>query len=233
MNETASKEIGKRIRERREQMGMTQAELGARIGKSGSSVRVYEHGNSQIWRHQDLLAAIAAALSLKLEDLTAGASDAPTPKRSLRPLRGTPEGRIKVLGAAAAGNDPAGLPDDDLMNVPIEMADPDYSGLFVEGDSMMPFLHPADIAIFRDHPSERVGLIFAVRRPDNGICVKRLIFDGGWKLESLNPSYEPVPLMPGDQLLGFLVGLVRTEGSKRTIVHDPAGLRGDGWQWGV
>lgn len=142
-------------------------------------------------------------------------------------LAGVENGRIKVVGTASAGEGADSISDDELVDVPIEMARAEYSGLKIEGDSMMPLIEPGDVAVFRDHPSQRQGLVFAVRKAIDGqIIVKRLVFrENSWKLEPANETYNTEPVLPGDQLLGFLVGIVRTQGTMRTTIHDPSGIR--------
>lgn len=60
-------EAGRRIRQRREELGITQAELGRRIHRTQNSISNYERGTSSPSRQDAVL--LAGALDLKVEDL--------------------------------------------------------------------------------------------------------------------------------------------------------------------
>lgn len=82
-------ELGERLRFLRQQRGLSQDELAARIGKARSSIRNLEDGTVER-PHQRLVDAIAVALGVSPDDLTTATIDAPTPALRYEPPRQKP-----------------------------------------------------------------------------------------------------------------------------------------------
>ena len=93
------KRLGERIRQLRLARGMSQPELGDRIGRVFQQVQKYEQGISS--PNLSLLCAMADALEVSLGELLAGIADGPAPD-GLRPIE------TELLKAARA------LPSDDV-----------------------------------------------------------------------------------------------------------------------
>lgn len=146
-----------------------------------------------------------------------------SPLPSLGNLRPT-LGKVKVYGAVSAGEGNTSHFDDSEIPVPIELARPDFGALVVEGDSMMDFLHPRDVAIFKDHQTEKLGYIVAAELPNRSWVAKMMVFDDGrFKLRSLNGNYPDIE--PPFRISGFLVGFVRDDGPERLIRLNPYGIK--------
>ncbi len=75
--------LGERIRQLRLARGMSQPELGDRIGRVFQQVQKYEQGISS--PNLSLLCAMADALEVPLSELLAGLADSPPPD-GLRPI---------------------------------------------------------------------------------------------------------------------------------------------------
>lgn len=185
---------------RRDILRVTQEEMAERLGVRRSVYKNWEYGMN----------APPASIIARLEDLGLEASKERA--KAMAKLRSGATARLKVLGSIGAGSGPDGQPDpEELESVPVEFARSDYSGLVVEGDSMLPYLQPGDILVFKDTRIPKLNKIMAVR-VDGGpeLLVKRATHAGGdgWELHSANPSYPPVH--PGHQLecLGYLVGII-------------------------
>lgn len=116
---------------------------------------------------------------------------------------------------------------DDLEFVPPEMGDP--KGRYackVQGDSMYDLLWPEDICVFHASDVPKLGCVCMYRSNKNQVTIKLLKHDGEqFILHPINPSYEDTPVPPDGVVLGYLVGIVRTEGLRKTTLYDPSGIR--------
>lgn len=96
---SVEKRLGERVRQLRLARGMSQPELGDRIGRVFQQVQKYEQGISS--PNLSLICAIADALEVSLGELLAGIVDGPAPD-GLRPIE------AEILEAVRA------LPSDDV-----------------------------------------------------------------------------------------------------------------------
>lgn len=134
--------------------------------------------------------------------------------------------RLKIYGGISAGDGNTSSIDPDEIDIPLEYARQDFGALYVEGDSMMPYLQPSDLVIFRDWTKEKIGYIFAAELEDSTWVVKALVYEGGkFKLRSANPDYADIegPF----KLTGYFVGFIRDDGPRRTMMLDGRGLKLD------
>lgn len=119
---------------------------------------------------------------------------------------------------------------DRSVTVPIRLKASDHVAFEVDGDSMMPFLQPGDIAVAQSEASFRPNRIFLIRcerrqcrECTSGYCLRQVEHDGeAWVFRPINPAYAPVRANASP--VGRLVALYRTEGTREIIVRDPAGL---------
>jgi hypothetical protein len=141
-------------------------------------------------------------------------------------LAGTPLAPVPIIGTVSAGPGSSNVdPDQGVIYVPQRLADLGGLGWIVDGDSGMPILQPGDVTIFREWRKERTRIPFLIRVADGELRVKRLKWlSGHWHLEDVNKGQPPEPMKPGDELLGYLIGLYRYKGSRETIDSDPEGL---------
>jgi SOS-response transcriptional repressor LexA len=143
-------------------------------------------------------------------------------------LAGTALVGVKVIGTVSAGG---GIWNVDVerrtVYVPEQLAKLGDVGFIIDGDSMMPFLHEGDTAVFAERRKPRHGFPFLVRMPDRGDKVKFMVYDRGeWYMVSLNPAYPPERLADGAEIIGILMGFYRVEGTEEIMRLNSDGLRG-------
>jgi phage repressor protein C with HTH and peptisase S24 domain len=133
-------------------------------------------------------------------------------------------GKVKIYGGVSAGEGNTSTIDSNEIEVPLELCRPDFGALIIEGDSMMDFLHPSDVAIFKDWRSEKLNHIVAAELPDKSWVVKLMVYEeGAFRLRSINGAYKDIH--PPFRIAGFLVGFVRDDGPERLIRLNPFGLK--------
>ena len=179
-------DIGKRIKEKRESLGMTQEELAAKLGyKNKSSIAKIETGTNDIV--QSKVVEFANILDTTVAYLMGWEN---IPKSSKR--KGVV---INVLGRVAAG-----VPIEAIENVidteeiTEELAKTGtFFGLQIHGNSMEPKMSEGDIVIVRQQDDAESGEIVIVTVNGTDATCKRLRkYRDGIELISNNPSYEPI-----------------------------------------
>lgn len=132
--------------------------------------------------------------------------------------------KLPVLRVGTAG-DPTLEPDaSDSIEIPFSLGFPDYRCVRIEGLSMEPYLKPGDVAIFRQRPTAKDGLVVAVE--DHGeIVVKELVeSSSGLLLRSFNSAFPDKPMPKGAVILGYMAGLYRDDGEDMMFRHNRAGI---------
>lgn len=176
-------EIGKRIREKREAIGMTQEELASKLGyKNKSSIAKIETGANDII--QSKVVEFANVLDTTVAYLMGW--DNPTPSR-----KGVV---VNVLGRVAAGIPIDAIKDIiDTEEIPEEMARTgEFFGLQIHGDSMTPSICNGDIVIVKQQNDAESGdIVIATINGDEATCKRLRKYKDGIELISNNPSYSP------------------------------------------
>lgn len=176
-------EIGKRIREKREAIGMTQEELASKLGyKNKSSIAKIETGANDII--QSKVVEFANVLDTTVAYLMGW--DNPTPSR-----KGVV---VNVLGRVAAGIPIDAIEDIiDTEEIPEEMARTgEFFGLQIHGDSMTPNICDGDIVIVKQQNDAESGdIVIATINGDEATCKRLRKYKDGIELISNNPSYSP------------------------------------------
>ena len=200
-------DIGKRIRELREVLGLTQKQFGERIGKSWRAVQDWEAGKSSIPDHT--LRFISSTFNVSYNWLKTGQGEMWERKEKalLEELEAKTRElleklvRIPVVGRAGAGF-PESPADMDVVGwVLVSKETFQKGGKFsvqVHGDSMEPTLHDGDFVVFKTYVGDGSdipnGKIVVVRNIGGELIVKRLVrVDGVMMLTSDNPKYPPIP----------------------------------------
>ncbi len=185
-------DIGKRIREKRESIGMTQEELAAKLGyKNKSSIAKIEIGANDIV--QSKVVEFAKALDTTVAYLM-GWDNTPGSNQtgSLVKKKGV---LIKVLGSVAAGIPISAVEDIiDEEEVTEEMArQGNLFGLRIKGHSMEPNICDGDTVIVKEQPDAENGeTVIVLINGDEATCKKLYKYeDGSIRLVPNNPSYEP------------------------------------------
>ena len=176
-------EIGKRIREKREAIGMTQEELASKLGyKNKSSIAKIETGANDIL--QSKVVEFANVLDTTVAYLMGW--DNPTPSR-----KGVV---VNVLGRVAAGIPIDAIKDIiDTEEIPEEMTRTgEFFGLQIHGDSMTPSICDGDIVIVKQQNDAESGdIVIATINGDEATCKRLRKYKDGIELISNNPSYSP------------------------------------------
>ena len=177
-------EIGKRIRFKREELGITQEDLAKILGyKNKSTIAKIENGTNDITQSKVL--AFANALHTTVAFFMGWDSDSKS-QNSVS---------ISVLGRVAAG-----IPLDaieeiiDTEEISQQMAsDGEYFALKISGDSMEPKISDGDVVIVRKQSDADDGdLVIAMVNGDDAVCKRLKKYADGIALLSNNPLYEPM-----------------------------------------
>lgn len=179
------KNIGLRIKQRREQLGLSADDLAEKLNKNRATIYRYESGEIKNLP-LSLLEPIAEALQTTPEYLMCW-DNMPNKKSS--------SVKIPVLGKVAAGIPIEAIEDIvDYEEIPAAMARTgEYFGLHIKGHSMEPQIYDGDVIIVRRQPDIESGSIAVVLvNGEEGTCKKILKSDMGITLVSFNPAFDPV-----------------------------------------
>lgn len=184
-----------KLKELRENKGMSQAEFAADFGVTQSAVGNWESGSRKpnIDKIKKIADYFNVPVSVLIDDERRVKKATPTSPEN----RAT---RIPVYGCVAAGipieaidnfdsTDP-----DDWEEIDEHMSkDGDYFALRIKGDSMEPKMSSGDVVIVRKQPDAESGDIAIVCiNGDEATCKKIKKTPEGIMLISLNPAYEPM-----------------------------------------
>ena len=190
-------EIYKRIRARREELGISQEELAKRLGyKSRSSINKIEKGENDI--PQSKIVAFAQALQTTPERLMGWEQSTESPDipklPNIEPYNPT---MIPIVGTIAAGT-PILAEENIEGYAPLQDRAADFA-LTVKGDSMIgDNIHPGDIVFIRQQPTVEIGEIAAVLI-DGDATLKHFYRDAdSVTLVSSNTKYKPMVYHKGD-----------------------------------
>lgn len=177
-------EIGKRIREKREAMGMTQEELAAKLGyKNKSSIAKIETGANDIVQSKviEFANVLHTTVSYLMGwDLTSSSRKGVA---------------VNVLGRVAAGIPIEAIEDViDTEEISEEMAKTgEFFGLQIHGDSMEPKFSDGDVVIVRkQNDAESDDIVIAMVNGDDATCKRLKKYKDGIALISTNPAYDPM-----------------------------------------
>ena len=220
---TDSQLIGHRIRTRREELGMTQSDLGDAIGVHKSTIMRYEAG--EIARIKlPLLQEIARKLDVSPDWLALKTDNTGKYPSTSRGAYGFPAPQISddvvtmpVIGDMAAGfehiaaenwsGDTICVPESYLHGRPAS----DYIVLNVCGDSMYPFYLDGDkVLVLRTPALEYSGQVALVRYDGEMATLKKVEYHPGddkMKLIPANPLYQPREITGSDLDQCSIIGI--------------------------
>ena len=216
------KDAGISIRKRMRELGISQKELGVKVGRS------------QGWVSQELLKDTERVIK------HLWVKDPDTLKALLRALRWTQRQFVEATGinipsyiddtvlnehavpvhavtipVVDAG---AGLPSwsDEGEMIVVELPElrefkrDDLFAVRVRGNSMEPTFREGDTVIFARDADPVSGSVVAVHVPDDGLLIKRLQrMNGDWVLASDNPEFAPRKLQEGERIFGVARAMIR------------------------
>lgn len=178
-------DIGKRIKEKREQQGITQEELAFKLGyKNKSTIAKIETGANDI--AQSKVVEFAKALNTSVAFLMGWSDEQISPAKGIK---------IKVLGRVAAGIPIEAIEDIiDTEEITAEMAKTgEFFGLQIHGDSMEPRMYENDVVIVRKQDDAESGdIVIAMINGNDATCKRLIKYTGGISLVSLNSKYTPM-----------------------------------------
>ena len=196
----------------RKRMYLKQQEMADKLGVPIARYKNWEYGHEP-----------PGAIMIKLKEMgfgnDVGGPTIPAPQLLIP---------VPFIGEVAASSevdwvDP--FDSDTFEYVPPEMGD--AKGRFaakVIGDSMYDLLIPGDTVVFQRTDIPKIGHVVLFRSFDNRITIKTLKHDGtNYLLEAINSVYETVEAK--GSMIGYLVGIVREQGSRRVTVYDSHGIR--------
>lgn len=192
-------DIGRRIKERREELKMTQQELADRLGyRNKSSIAKIETGTNDIV--QSKVVEFAKVLDTTVADLMGWtvAEEAANAVSTLatKALKESKKGvSIKVLGRVAAGVPIEAVEDIiDTEEITEELAKTgEFFGLKLHGNSMEPRMCEGDVVIVRKQDDAESGdIVIAMVNGNDATCKRLRKYRDGIELISNNPSYEPM-----------------------------------------
>lgn len=185
-------DIGKRIKEQREAIGMTQEELANKLGyKNKSTIAKIEVGANDIV--QSKVIEFANALNTTIAYLMGWDNNiSPISNITNNKKKGV---TINVLGRVAAGIPIEAIEDIiDTEEISEEMAATgEFFGLQIHGNSMEPRICEGDIVIVRQQNDAESGeIVIATVNGTDATCKRLRKYRDGIELISFNPSYEPM-----------------------------------------
>lgn len=207
-------EIGSELRKIRESLRMSLTTFADALGVERHNYRNWENGTSK--RVPDEVVKKARTIGAR-GDVSAFSIPA---SQILVPIP-----YIGFVSASAPPEYTDPFETESFEFVPPEMGD--VRGRFslrILGDSMYDLLHPNDLCVFQYSQVEKIGCVILFRSSENKLTVKTLKHDGtGFVLKAENPNYDEQPAK--GSVVGFLVGIVREQGSRKVTVYDAHGIR--------
>ena len=184
-------EIFKRIRARREELGISQEELAKRLGyKSRSSINKIEKGENDI--PQSKIVAFAQALQTTPECLMGWAQPTATALPNIPNIFPLKTKKVPLLGTIAAGTPIYAEENFDGYSESTEDVHADFC-LKIKGDSMIGArINDGDIVFIRKQPDVENGEIAAVLIDDEATLKRVYKKNGALVLQAENPKYAPI-----------------------------------------
>lgn len=189
--------VGERIKNLREQQGMTLEELGNKVGVGKSTVRKWENGMIENMR-RDKIAKLASALGVTPLYLMGWENkEQPLPSNISVPAAYP----VPILGTIGCGEGPIGEQNFDGFFYIDRTIRADYA-LHTKGDSMIDAgIQDGDVAfLIKDFDFEDGQIYAVVFGADNEAMLKKVYRTGDSKvvLQPCNPAYAPIVLDQGD-----------------------------------
>ncbi|ELY22293.1 XRE family transcriptional regulator [Vreelandella titanicae] len=197
-------EFKDRLKKARKLAGLNQAELAKRIGVQQTSISDLERGKSKSTSFSTQIAHELGVSALWLAtgkgEMVGAVSGRPASQAVALPPSSNDYALIPQLSARGENghgylNDHVEVKGDLAFKrewlAKIGAKPESLSVIYADGDSMEPYIVSGDVVLI-DHgcTTPMNGKVFAIRRPDNSISIKRLIqhVSGEWVLSSDNPN---------------------------------------------
>lgn len=182
--------------ETRKKLGLTQTELGKKIGVSLRTIQLWEAGKTV--PRQNRLRQLSEAIGIPINALIENQNQKSNASQPVS-LKSMFPRRVPVVSWAKAGfgGDFGNLAVQIDEWIDTDCPDSDAYALIIEGDSMMPEFKPGDRVIFMPNVEPRNGDIVVARLAKTGDVFFKLFHRIGAKgeivrLTSFNPAYPPL-----------------------------------------
>ncbi len=184
-----------KLRQLRNQKGVTQAELANRLGVTQQAVGKWETGRSS--PDPITLMRLAEYFGVSV-DVLLGREGALVGE--VRPYMPASEAMVPVVGSVRAGYGALAFAED-LGEAAATVRDPEsYFYLVVKGDSMEPRIHDGDLALVRKQTTLDDGDLGVIVYGDEEGTLKRFLRKGNAViLQPFNPAYE-TKILSGEEL---------------------------------
>lgn len=219
-------EIGRRIKQRREELGMTQKELGESLWLNKSTIQRYENGIINKIKIP-VLHAMAKQLNVDPQWLALKTDNMGAFSESVEIFNDETEKSINddlkkyadnvfmrpLYDSAAAGFNV--LAQNTVVGyIPTQILSPSeqeqYIWVNVVGDSMSPMIDDGSKILIKRQESIDSGQIAVVLIDDEEAVVKRVVYGDDWiELQSVNPYYPPRRFEGQDVQRIRIMGLVK------------------------
>lgn len=197
----------RRIKQKREELGISQDELARRLGyKHRSSIQKIEAGLTDL--PQSKIREFADAMLTTPEWLMGWQEE-----RDSTPINRTVLKTIPIVGSIAAGK-PILAAENIETYIGIDSSIRADFCLRVRGDSMQPIIHDGDICFIRRQETAENGQIAAVLVDDSSTLKRFYKHEGNITLISENPRYSPMIFTKENcstlSVIGLCVGILHT-----------------------
>ena len=200
--------FNERVRQRRIELGLSQAELGKMAGVPQSTIGQIENGRN---KSSTKILELANALQTTVEYLVNGVE---TKAQGISNISATNfhTNRVPVISWVQAGNwrDIEHYDSDDMEYVQTVKFIEDGFALRVHGDSMQPEFADGDIIVIDPHAPQDAGC-YVVAVHDNQATLKKLVYDGTTPyLKPLNPQYPMLSWDESTRIVGVVKQKIKT-----------------------
>lgn len=207
-----SKQIGFRIRSRREQLEMNQSDLAKIAGVNKSTIQRYESGEIEriklpvIQALAERMGVNPEWLILKTDQMQNEPSNIVLLDQSKVRMLPTYESVSAGFGALASSQIVTYTP----VFIQCDAEAVDSLCINVKGNSMYPKIEDGDLVVVRKQSSVDNGQIAVVLIDGDEGLVKKVYYGNGWiELVSINPEYAPKRFEGSEAKRVEVVGLVR------------------------
>lgn len=205
--------FGQRVKKRREELEMSQADLAKKTGLTQPTISFIESGRNQ---SSSYAVQLATALECSPSWLATGKADKAESSRAHYNASAGPElrGRVPLISWTTAGRwgeirDPLQPGDaEEWIDTTANVSNGAFA-LRVIGDSMEPKIPDGAIVIIDPaRPYQHGSIVLAKRTSDQEATLKQLWYDGAVpKLKPLNPRYAILDMPADTRIIGVAIKL--------------------------
>ena len=200
--------FNERVRQRRIELGLSQAELGKMAGVPQSTIGQIENGRN---KSSTKILELANALQTTVEYLVNGVKTKAQGSANISATNFRTN-RVPVISWVQAGNwrGIEHYDSDDMEYVQTVKFIEDGFALRVHGDSMQPEFADGDIIVIDPHAPQDAGC-YVVAVHDNQATMKKLVYDGTTPyLKPLNPQYPLLSWNENTRIVGVVKQKIKT-----------------------